>query len=38
MLQTLWIIYILFTEKYKAKINANIFCFKKHVFFMVYLF
>ena len=27
----------LFAEKYKAKINANIFCFKKCVFFMVYL-
>jgi len=24
----LWIIYILFAEKFKAKINANIFCFK----------
>jgi len=37
MLQTLWLIYILFAEKYKAKINANIFCFKKIVFFMFYL-
>jgi len=27
----------LFAEKLKAKINANIFCFKKFVFFMVYL-
>jgi len=31
------IIYMLFVEKYKVKINANIFCFKKCVFFMVYL-
>jgi len=37
VLQTLWIIYILFAEKFKAKINANIFCFKKFVLFMVYL-
>jgi len=38
-LQTLWIIYILFAEKFKPKTNANanIFCFKKFVFFMVYL-
>jgi len=27
----------LIAEKYKAKINAKIFCFKKCVFFMVYL-
>jgi len=33
----LWIIYILFAEKFKAKINANILCFNKFVFFMVYL-
>jgi len=37
MLQTLWIIYNLFAEKFKAKINADIFCFKKIVLFMVYL-
>jgi len=37
MLLTLWIIYILFAEKFKAKMNANIFCLKKFVFFMVYL-
>jgi len=37
MLYTLWIIYILFAEKVKAKINANIFCLKKFIFFMVSL-
>jgi len=37
VLQTLWISYILFAEKFKAKINANIFCFKKFVLFMAYL-
>ena len=37
MLQSLWIIYILFTENFKAKINKNIFRFKNFIFFMVYL-
>ena len=29
MLYMLWIIYILFAEKFKAKINANTFYFEK---------
>ena len=37
MLQSLWIIYTLFAEKFKAKINTNIFRFKKFIFFVVYL-
>jgi len=37
MLWSLWIIYILFAEKFKAKINTNIFHFKTFIFFMVYL-
>jgi len=37
MLRTVWIICILFDEKFKAKINAKFFCFKIFVFFMVYL-
>jgi len=37
VLQMLWLIYILFAEKFKAKISANIFCFKKFALFMVCL-
>jgi len=37
MLYSLWIIYMLFDETFKAKINTNIFRFKKFIFFMVYL-
>jgi len=29
--------FILFAEKFKAKVNTNIFCLKKYIFSMVYL-
>jgi len=35
MLWSLWIIYILFAENFKAKINTNIFRFKTFIFLMV---
>jgi len=37
MLWSLWINYILFAEKFKAKINTNIFQFETFIFFMPYL-
>jgi len=37
MLQSLWIIYISFAEKFKAKINTNIYRFNTFVSFLVYL-
>jgi len=37
MLWSLWIIHILHAEKFKAKINTNIFLFKTYIFFVVYL-
>ena len=36
MLWSLWIIYILFVEKFEAKINTNILCFKTFISFMAY--
>jgi len=36
MLWSLWIIYILFTEKFEAKLT-NIFCFKTFTFYMLHL-
>jgi len=32
---SLWIIYILFAENFKAKLNTNIFRFKTFIFLMV---
>jgi len=37
MLWPIWIIYILCTDTFKAKINTNIFLFKAFIFFIVYL-
>jgi len=37
MLWSLWIIYILFSEKFKAKINANIVRFVRFTFCMLYV-
>jgi len=37
MLWSLRIFYILFAEKFKAKINTNIFRFKTSTFYMLYL-
>jgi len=34
MLYSLWITYILFAEKFQAKINTNIYCFKTFIVFM----
>jgi len=35
MVWSLWISYILFAEKFKGKINTNIFHLKTFIFFMV---
>jgi len=35
MVWSLWIIYILFVENFKARINTNIFCFKTFIFLMI---
>jgi len=35
MVLSLWIIYILFVENFKAKINTNMFRFKTFIFLMV---
>jgi len=37
MLWSLWIIYISFGEKCKAKINTSIFRFNTFIFFVVYI-
>jgi len=37
MLWSLWITYILFAEKFKAKINTNVLSFETFISFLLYL-